>query len=311
MKSLPRVTVLMRCKNSDWVIAQALAGLFAQTYTDFELLVVDSGSTDKTLDIVSSYPCRLEKIPPQNYYPGAVLNQAIEGISTELVVFLNSDCVPLAPETLGRLVAAFDDPTVMAAFGRQLPRPEADAWVRRDYAEAFPASGDAPPWITFSLPIAGFRHAAWEQRKFYTDAWGSEDTDWGRWARQQPGWKVVYVPDAITMHSHNYTLRQLYGRRFIEGEADAFIYRDQDSLSKMLKRAVVSTARDIFYHLRHQDGLNAMVTAPARRAVYQWAYYKGHQHGEKRIAEQDTDVSFGQKVVLARHESNRESMRSL
>ncbi|MDX1932665.1 MAG: glycosyltransferase family A protein, partial [Capsulimonadales bacterium] len=227
MTTTPRATVLMRSKNSDWVIGQALAGLFAQNYTDFELLVVDSGSTDRTLEYVAAYPCRLERIKPENYYPGAVLNQAIEGTNTELIVFLNSDCVPLCAETLGRLVAAFDDPSVMAAFGRQVPRPEADGWVRRDYAQAFPETGDAPPWITFSLPIAAIRRSAWEKRKFYTDAWGSEDTEWGNWARQQPGWKVAYVPEAITMHSHNYTLRQLYGRRFIEGEADAFIYRDR------------------------------------------------------------------------------------
>jgi glycosyltransferase involved in cell wall biosynthesis len=44
----PRVTVIMRTKNSDWVVHQALAALFSQTYRDFELLVVDSGSTDRT-----------------------------------------------------------------------------------------------------------------------------------------------------------------------------------------------------------------------------------------------------------------------
>ena len=55
-ESAPPVSIVMRSKNSDWVIAQALAALFSQTYQDFELLVADSGSTDSTLDIVSHYP---------------------------------------------------------------------------------------------------------------------------------------------------------------------------------------------------------------------------------------------------------------
>jgi rhamnosyltransferase len=42
-----KVSIIMRSKNSDWVIDQALAGLFAQSYKDFELWVVDSGSTDR------------------------------------------------------------------------------------------------------------------------------------------------------------------------------------------------------------------------------------------------------------------------
>ena len=50
--SNPRVSVIMRCKNSDWVIDSALAALFSQTYRDFQLLVVDSGSTDRTLQRV-------------------------------------------------------------------------------------------------------------------------------------------------------------------------------------------------------------------------------------------------------------------
>lgn len=306
----PRVTVLMRSKNSDWVIGQALAGLFAQNYRDFELFVVDSGSTDRTLRLVSAYPHRLKQIAPQNYYPGAVLNEAIAETDSELIVFVNSDCVMLSPHSLERLVAAFDDSKVVAAFGRQLPRPEADAWVRRDYAEAFPAEGNAPEWMTFSLPIAAFRRSVWERHPFYTDAWGSEDTDWGRWAREQSGGIVSYVPEAIAMHSHNYTFRQLYGRRFIEGEADAFIYRNQDSLLKMLTRTVVSAGRDILYHVRQREGIRDILTAPARRAVYQYAYFKGHKHGEGRITTNNLDASFGQKVVLSNHESNREKVKA-
>jgi len=50
----------MRSKKSDWVIAQALAALFSQEIQeDFELLIIDSGSTDRTLEIVSEYPAAL------------------------------------------------------------------------------------------------------------------------------------------------------------------------------------------------------------------------------------------------------------
>ncbi|RMH62056.1 MAG: glycosyltransferase [Zetaproteobacteria bacterium] len=298
--SAPPVSVIMRAKNSDWVIGQALAGLYSQSFRDFELLVVDSGSTDRTLEIVRAYPHRLIEIEAGDYYPGKVLNLAIEQARGGLIVFLNSDAVPLGPHTLARLLAAFDDPEVVGAFARQLPRPEAESWVRRDYALSFPASGEAPPWMGLSLPLAAIRKDTWRRHPFYTDAWGSEDTEWGIWAKRQ-GLKIRYVPQATVMHSHNYTLRQIYGRRFIEGEADAFIYRDRDGIARMFTRYVASVGRDVAWHVRCGDWLG-LAKSPVRRAVYQWAYYKGHKLGERRIAEGDDDAGIGQRTVLSRYE---------
>ena len=299
----PRVTVIMRSKNADWVIGQALAGLFSQDYTDFELLVIDSGSTDRTLELVRQYPHRLIEIRPEEYFPGPVLNRAAAACDTELLVFQNSDAVPLAKNTLRRLVEAFDDPAVDAALTRQIPRPEADTWVRRDYAVSFPDADETPPWITISLPMAAMRRSAWERHPFYSDAWGSEDTEWGEWAKRN-GLRIEYVRDALVMHSHNYTLKQLYGRRFIEGEADAFIYGRREGLLKMAGRTVVSTLRDLAECVRDRDFAD-MPRVPARRAVFHWAYLVGHRHGSRRRAAGDRDTTVGQTTVLSRHESNR------
>lgn len=300
----PRVTVVLRCKNSQHEIGAALAALFSQDFRDFELLVVDSGSTDRTLEIVSAYPHRLLRIAPKDYVPGPVLNRAVAESTSDIVVFQNSDCAPLTADALSRLVAAFDDPAVMAAFARQVPRPEAWAWVRREYDACFPASGDAPPWIPLSLPFSAMRRSAWEQQPFYDETWGSEDTAWGIRARAR-GWVVRYVPDCLAMHSHNYTLKQLYGRRFIEGEADVFIYGTPPTPARLLLRAAGQAARDVLHDVRAGDWQDVPV-APVRRAVDFWGYLQGARHGARRRADRDTDVSHGQKVVLDRHVSKRD-----
>lgn len=297
----PRVSVIMRTKNSDWVVAQALQALHSQTFRDFELLVVDSGSTDRTLEIVAQFPARLVRIEARDYYPGLVLNDAIARTAGELVVFVNSDSVCLSPHSLARLVAAFDEPDVMAAFGRQLPRPEADDWVRRDYACSFPERGAAPAWLPLSLPLAGLRRSAWEQQRFYTEAWGSEDSEWG-WRARRRGWRVAYVPGAIVMHSHNYTLRQLYGRRFIEGEADAFIYGRHSGWWGAAAGAAADALRDAAWSLRRGHLGQALLAAP-RRAVGHWAYLQGHRLGTRRRLAGNHDASVGQLAVLSRYEA--------
>jgi len=300
MSKKPKVSVIMRCKNSDWVIAEALAGLHSQTFKDFELIVVDSGSSDTTLEIVSQYPCRLIQIEPTQYYPGAVLNMAIKEAKADLIVFQNSDGVPLCQHTLQRLVAAFDSAEIDAALTRQLPRPEAETWVRKDYELSFPDAAETPPWIRLSLPMAAMRKSAWEKHKFYTQAWASEDTEWGEWAVQN-GLKIKYVKDAIIMHSHNYTLKQIFGRKFVEGEADAFIYAAKPNIIKAKMKFFKGCLRDFITYLQAKDFAHMGSIIP-RNFVYQYAHYRGLRLGYKRLRTGDTDPSKGQVNVLSRYE---------
>jgi rhamnosyltransferase len=293
-------TVIIRTKDSEDTIAQALAGLRAQSFRAFETLVVDSGSTDETLSIVDRHPCRLIRIRPEEYYPGPVLNRAIAAAPTPIVVFQNSDVVPLGPRALERLLEPIIDGEADATFARQLPRPEAHTWVRDDYGRAFPPTGPTPDWLPYSLPFAAMLRSRWAEFPFYDRAWGSEDTEWGCRAREA-GVRVRYVPEATVMHSHNYTLRQIYGRKFIEGEADAFIYGGHTSVTRATVGLISACVRDAIAHGRRRD-VRGLLASPARRSVYHWAYFRGRRHGERRIRLHDPDASMGQKVVLDRYE---------
>lgn len=293
-----RFTVIMRTKNSEWILGQTLKALFSQVCDPFELHVVDSGSTDGTLELVRRYPAKITEIQPKDYFPGQVLNAAIETAETPLVVFLNSDTVLTGPGCLQALIRAFDEEEVQAAFGRQVSRPEAWLWVQRDYAQCFPKRGNPPEWISLSLPIAGMRRSIWEERAFYDQAYGSEDTEWGIWARKE-GVRVDYVPECTAMHSHNYTLKQLYGRRFIEGEADAFIYGRKWSWGHWVHSWIRGMVRDGLLYSRHKSW-KGLLQVPLRVGVDTWAYFRGHQLGRQRLLDGDKDLRRGQREVQLR-----------
>jgi rhamnosyltransferase len=302
----PKVSVIMRTKNSDWVVQQALKSLYSQTFLDFELIIVDSGSTDKTLDIIKhnieeykEIEHRLTQIEAVKYYPGPVLNFAVEQAKADIIIFQNSDSVFLTPLTLQRMVDAFDKEEAEVVLSRQLPRPEADTWVLKDYEISFPNSDETPPWITLSLPLAGFKKSLWSEHKFYDDAWASEDTEWGNWAKSR-GVKIKYLKESLTMHSHNYTLKQIYGRRFVEGEADVFIYKKFDNLLKFSYRLFRTILSDSIYHLKKLDFIGLALVFP-RRFVYQYAYYRGQKLGEERYLSGNKDTSLGQINVLSRY----------
>ena len=102
------------------------------------------------------------------------------------------------------------------------------------------------------------------------------------------------------MHSHNYSLRQLYGRRFIEGEADAFIYHDQISRWNLTARLASSILRDLPAHMRCGD-LLGLGRSPIRRTIFHWAYLRGHRFGWNRRRQGNLDATQGQRVVLERY----------
>lgn len=299
-QEIPRVSVVVRTKNCENIIGQTLAALFSQDFKDFELIVVDSGSTDKTLGIIGGYPCTLVQMDPNEYLSGRSLNLGASHARGEVLVFLNSDTVPLTPDALGLLVAALDEPDVHAAFARQVPRPDARSWVRIEVGSAFPDRDAPPPWITFAAPFSSMRRGAWEEHPFFEDAWGSEDTEWGYWA-QTSGKGIRYVKDACAMHSHNHNLRQLYGRLYTEAEAMALILRDKHTLATSFGQGIVAAARDCAYAIRH-GCISDVPSIPVRRAVMHWAYYKGHKLGEHRLRTGDRDPTTGQKVILKRYD---------
>ena len=277
---MKKITVIVRTFNSEWVIDQALAALVNQKDVDIELMIVDSGSTDATLEIVSQYKHTFIAIEPGTYFPGKVLNQAVSAAKTDIVVFINSDVVLLDEYAISRLIEPLSKENVMASFGRQVVRPEADLWVKHDYLRAFPEKGDSPEWMHYSLPIAAMKKEAWKIQAFYTDAWGSEDTHWAVQIKKK-GYDIVYVKDAIAMHSHNYTLKQLASRRRIEGEADVYIYPDKTlSLWNTVLSFGSSFLRESLYYIQNKQ-IKGIPYLLFNRIVYAWYYYVGFKHASK------------------------------
>jgi len=275
-----KVTVIVRTFNVDWVIDQTLSALMKQKGVEIELMIVDSGSTDLTLDIVAFYPHRFIEIKPGTYFPGKVLNRAISKSKTEIIVFINSDAVLLDSYAVSKLIEPLCKLDIAASYGRQVARPEADLWVRHDYERAFSLDGRQPDWMYYSLPIAAMKKSVWQIQKFYTKAWGSEDTYWGVEIKKK-GYKIAYVKDAIAMHSHNYTLKQLASRRCIEGEADFYIYPQKKlSFFSTFLSFGTSYIRESWYYICNKE-VRKIPFLLLNRIVYSWNFYKGFKNASK------------------------------
>lgn len=228
LKNEPRVSIVMRSFNEGWALRETLPALKAQDYHSWDLIVIDSGSTDDSVDLIRSVsPRHFVQIPSQEYHPARVMNHGMELAETDLAIFLNADAIPQGPDWLRPLVTALLNPKVAAVFGRQIPRPDCHAVYAHDYERCFGQDRESAHWDHFfSMVSSGLRKDIWAKRGFNLRMQYSEDDEYTRWCRDQ-GYAVVYEPGSVVMHSHNYTPAQAWKRSFGEGRAFAAVWPGQ------------------------------------------------------------------------------------
>lgn len=104
---MSRVTVVTAAYNAAPYIAETIESVLAQTYTDFDYIVVDDGSSDATPDIIARYATRLSHIRQRNAGEGAARNRGFELAAGEYIAIVDADDV-WAPDKLARQVFAMD-----------------------------------------------------------------------------------------------------------------------------------------------------------------------------------------------------------
>src|SRR5262245_36586945 len=221
----PLVSIIIRSFNEGWALCETLPAVQAQEYRAWELIVIDSGSTDGSVNLIQrANPRHFVQIRHEEYNPSRVMNLAMQLARAEFGIFLNADATPQGTGWLRPLVEALQDPTAAAVFGKQIPRPDCQAVYAHDYERCFGPERETGRWDHFfSMVSSGLRKDIWAQRGFLEKMQYSEDDEYTRWCRAQ-GYKVVYVPDSVVVHSHNYTLSQAYRRSFGEAKALAAVW---------------------------------------------------------------------------------------
>jgi len=248
----PRVSILMRSFNEAWALKETLPAIKAQEYRNWELIVIDSGSTDGSVDLIrSAEPAHFVQIRPQDYVPGKVMNCGVSLAKSEYVIFINADATPQGTNWLRPLVNALFDTQTAAAFGRQIPRPDCRAVYAHDYERCFGPNRESARWDHFfSMASSGIRRDVWARRRFAETITYSEDDEWTRACRAE-GYRIVYVPESVAMHSHNYTPAQAYKRSFGEAQALAYVWTGKPRAVNWLHTFALGFANDAKKDLRY------------------------------------------------------------
>jgi rhamnosyltransferase len=270
----PSVSILVRSRNDEPFIGRVLSAIFEQEGAPpFEVVSCDDASTDRTPEIIASFPeVRRLPRPEGEYRPGERLNYMIRNCRGEIVVFNNADAVPLDRHWLANLIRPLLEDRADATYGNQLPRPDAQYLVRKDHLRAFGDGTTAKKWrFFFSLATAAARKRDLVEHPFDEAIRYSEDVEWAHRRKI----RIEYVPDARVEHSHNYTFSELKRRFYGEGRADAEIFGCVPPLWRELASAVRESLRDTAFLLCHPAGLAELPLSPLRRFAQRYYHWKG------------------------------------
>lgn len=278
------ISVIVRSFNDVQIIGRTLAALCRQQINDtVEILNLDSGSSDGTLAVVREF-AQVRIIPDDGlpYNPARTLNRAVEAATGDILVFNNSDAVPLSDDYLAVLTAPLTDTEVGAVFGNQLPRSDAWPLVCKDHQRAFGDGRDAATWRhMYSMASSAARREIALRYPFDLRFQYSEDIEWSWRLKTQHGLRLVYVETAQVEHSHNYGLLQARKRFYNEGLANAMIWPEKPRFGAAAGQAGKEILRDWRY-LWRQRQLGYLLPGLAYRIVQRWELYRGERDGFRK-----------------------------
>lgn len=222
------VSVIILTKNAGEGFATLLQRLSSQKFDgDYEIIVIDSGSTDGTPEIAEIFPLKFVRIRPEEFHHGRTRNLGAEQATGKVLVYITQDALPLHDDWLHKLTDDFEDPQVAMVVGRQIPWQTTKPPEKFFYSYYFPEHKievvrDASDYYRDNMFISNVNSAikadVWQQFKFSEGIVLSEDKEFAK-RILLAGWKIVYRPDAVVYHAHNFSLRSIFRRSVDAGIA--------------------------------------------------------------------------------------------
>lgn len=250
------ISVIIPTLNAEHEIDGLLIALEHQSIQPVDILIVDSASEDKTIELVRQHKrVRLLKIDRQDFNHGTTRDMALRESRGDFVCFLTQDAVPVSDDYLERLVAPMlDDSDIALVSGRQLPKADARRFEQLVRGFNYPdtpsvrSKGDLEKFgiKTFfaSDTCSAYRRTAYLECGGFDHVNTNEDMLMA--ARFiASGMKVAYEPRAEVYHSHNLTPSQQFARNravgfFLETHADDLMQASEIGEGGRLVKAVSS-----------------------------------------------------------------------
>ena len=274
----PSCSLVIRACNEQTHIARLLDGLMQQSLKDFEILLVDSGSTDRTLEIASRYPVQVVHIQPEEFTFGYSLNQGIALAHGDLIVIASAHVYPVYPDWLESLLAPFADLQVALTYGKQRGNALNKFSEQQIFHHWYPDhSQHRQPYPFCNNANAAIRRSLWESQRYDETLPGLEDLEWA-YRIMALGYSISYVAEAEVIHVHEETPIAVYNRYRREAMAFKRLFPQEGyHLWDLMHNLTTNIASDL-WHATRQGQLSAHFAEIFWfRWMQFWGTYKGYR----------------------------------
>jgi rhamnosyltransferase len=275
-----KTSILIRTKNEESAINTTLKLIRSQSLQPNEIIVVDSGSTDRTVEYIRAWKnIHLIQIPSEEFTYGRALNIGFEIANGDIVVSLSAHAFPSTEHWLEMLIRNFENPKVAAVYGRQLPHINAWPPVQRDYLSYYGTDfkvQDNPnnsSHCCFSNANSAIRRALWLRQPFNETLPYSEDQEWAINALTL-GYQIIYEPKAAVYHSHNESFMKVYRRSYNEYSAYKELYGGKFSFVDASLNWYYSVKSDIKFVLKNRNYIQWIVLSPFYRFFLMYGKFR-------------------------------------
>lgn len=275
-----KVSIIIRCFNEEKHIGRLFSDIQNQKVDfEYEIVVVDSGSTDRTLEVIKNQKYKLVRISPEEFTFGFSLNKGIEAAKGDYCVIVSAHCYPTDENWLAYMIQPFEDKKVALVYGRQVGTETSKYSEKKIFLKWYPAESEVNAHFEFcNNANSAIRRDLWKQYKFNERLTGLEDLDWSKHFKSE-GHLIAYQAQACVYHVHNETPRQIYNRYYREALAFKEIYPNQFfGYRDFLKFFLINVLND--YLQAHKEGViwKNLYWIPLYRLLQFWGTCRAHHY---------------------------------
>lgn len=278
------VSIIIRTYNEEKHIKTLLNTIYTQNFPKdlFEVVIVDSGSEDRTLEIIKKYPHKLVQITPQEFTFGYSLNKGIEVAKGKYVLMISAHCYPIDNLWISKMIEPFEkDEDVAVVYGKQRGYDTTKYSEHQIFKTWFPDDRYGKQNDPFcNNANCAIRKGLWETYKYDEKLTGLEDLEWAN-SMHKKGYDIYYQPEAGIYHIHEENYKQVYNRYKREAIALKNIFPDTKfnfgDFIAMSTSNILTDCYSAFKEKRVKEFFGIFLF----RLCQFWGAYKGHKFNKQ------------------------------
>tara|TARA_B100000900_G_scaffold415990_1_gene448358 strand:- start:26395 stop:27276 length:882 start_codon:yes stop_codon:yes gene_type:complete len=246
------ISIIIRTLNEDKYLQELLESIERQNIGahEKEVIIIDSGSTDSTMEIAKKFKTKITSIKKADFTFGKSLNMGTDFSNGDIAVYISGHCVPYDSLWLIELINPIILKQAGYTYGKQIGRDTTKFSEERIFTKYFPDDAShAQKGFFCNNANSAIRRDLWKKYKFNETITGLEDMDLAK-RYYIDGGKIQYVNSAIVYHIHDESWTQT--RRRYERESIAL----QDIMPE-IQLSIFDTFRYIFFAIT-DDSINAV-----------------------------------------------------